>query len=161
VTPTSDGYSLMPMLILRGFGFGLTLLPVQTLALEVITGPALAKASSLYNVTRQIFSSVGIAITVTLFVQQTTFHATELIEQARRNLPAGVVIDPNNPQVQAVLQNIRAQAGTDGFKDVFLYVTFGTIFLTLVALALPGRREMAERRAAAPEGGHAPGAVAE
>jgi EmrB/QacA subfamily drug resistance transporter len=161
VTPTSDGYTLMPMLILRGFGFGLTLLPVQTLALEVITGPALAKASSLYNVTRQIFSSVGIAITVTMFVQQTTFHATELIQQARSKLPAGTAIDPNNPQVQAVLQNIRAQAGTEGFKDVFLYVTFGTIILTLIAFALPGRRAMAERKAEAPEGAHAPGVIAE
>lgn len=159
VTPTSDGYSLMPILILRGLGFGLTLLPVQTLALEVITGPALAKASSLYNVTRQIFSSVGIAISVTMFVQQTTAHATALIEQARSNLPAGVTIDPNSPQVQAILQGIRSQAGTEGFKDVFLYVTFGTIVLTLVALALPGRHALAQRRAEMPEGSQASGGV--
>jgi MFS family permease len=161
VTPTSDGYALMPMLIMRGFGFGLTLLPVQTLALEVITGPALPKASSLYNVTRQIFSSVGVAATITLFVQQTASHAATLIEDARSKLPAGVTLDPNSPQVQTALQNIRAQAGTDGFKDVFFYVTVGTLVMTLIAFALPGRRAMAQRRMEAPEAGHAPRVLAE
>jgi EmrB/QacA subfamily drug resistance transporter len=145
VTPTSDGYTMMPFLILRGLGFGLTLIPVQTLALEVITGPALPKASSLYNVTRQIFSSVGIAITITLFVQQTTTHANALVQNALSRVPAGVKVDPNSPQAQVILKGIVSQAGTQGFQDVFLYVTFGTILLTLIAFVLPGRRAMAER----------------
>ena len=134
---------------------------MQTLALEVITGPALPKASSLYNVTRQIFSSVGVAATVTLFVQQTTAHAAALVQDARNKLPAGVTIDPNSPQVQAALANIRAQAGTEGFKDVFLYVTVGTIVLTLIAFALPGRRAMADVEWERPKPGHAPGVIAE
>jgi len=151
VTPTSDAYALLPMLLLRGLGFGLTLIPVQTLALEVITGPALPKASSLYNVTRQIFSSVGVAITITLFVQQTTTHANALVQNALSKVPAGVTIDPNSPQAQAALKGIMSVAGTQGFQDVFLYVTFGTILLTLRAFALPGRRAMAARGLAASE----------
>src|SRR5438477_4564100 len=71
ITWNTDGAGLMPALIVRGLGFDFCLIPVQTLALEVISGPALAKASSLFNVTRQIFSSVGVAAVITLFVQQT------------------------------------------------------------------------------------------
>jgi EmrB/QacA subfamily drug resistance transporter len=161
VTPASDGYSLMPMLIIRGLGFGLTLIPVQTLALEAIVGPALPKASSLYNVTRQIFSSIGVAATITLLVQQTTSHATVLIQQAQSRIPAGVKIDPNSPQAQAALKNILSQAGTQGFQDVFIYVTFGTIALTLIAFALPGRRTISLAGLEASEAGQKPGVMVE
>lgn len=71
LTNASDGWSLMPALILRGLGFGWGSFPVQTLALQAITGRALPKASSLFNVTAQIFSSVGIAVLTTIFVTQT------------------------------------------------------------------------------------------
>lgn len=159
-TPTSDGWSFAPALAVRGLGFGLTLIPVQTLAFEVISGPALAKASSLFNVTRQIFSSVGIAATITFFVQQTTTHATTLTQAALSTLPAGVKIDPNSPQAQAVIQQIRAQAGTQGFQDVFLYVMYGMLVLLVVGFALPGRHALAARRAEGDEA-HARGVLAE
>src|SRR5439155_6859327 len=87
ITWTTDGAGLMPALIVRGLGFGFCLIPVQTLALEVISGPALAKASSLFNVTRQIFSSIGVAAVITLFVQRTAYHAAARTKQARRNIP--------------------------------------------------------------------------
>jgi len=135
----TDGVAIMPWLIMRGFGFGLTAIPVQTLALASITGPALAKASSLFNVTRQIFSSIGIAVLATLFVQQSAQHATEI----RSTLPtpaAGTVIDPNSP---AFVQ-LSSQAGTTAMNDVFMFVTIGTVILLLIAFALPGRMRKAE-----------------
>ncbi len=130
----TDGVALMPWLIMRGFGFGLTAIPVQTLALASISGPALAKASSLFNVTRQIFSSIGIAVLTTLFVQQTAQHATEARALAPKP-PIGTVIDPNSP---AFVQ-LSAQAGTNGMNDVFVFITIGTVVLLLIALALPGK----------------------
>jgi EmrB/QacA subfamily drug resistance transporter len=140
ITPTTDGVGLLPALIVRGFGFGFTLIPVQTLALESITGPALAKASSLYNVTRQIFSSIGVAAIVTLFVQQTTTHATQLIGQ--------VSLRPGATFSQAAIEHVRSVAGTEGMKDVFTMVMIGTMLLTLVGLALPGPAAQARNRAA-------------
>ena len=148
VTPTTDGLGLLPALVVRGLGFGFTLIPVQTLALEAITGPALPKASSLYNVTRQIFSSIGVAAVVTLFVQQTTAHATPLIEQFRRTLPAGATFNPNSPAAQKIIQTVGANAGTAGMQDVFTMVAVGTVVLMLVGLALPGAAAQARKRAA-------------
>ncbi len=139
LTPTTDGVALMPWLILRGLGFGLTAIPVQTLALQAVSGPDLPKASSLFNVCRQIFSSIGIAGLATLFVQQTSLHVGELRDAAQRGLPAGATLNPNSPQAQAALATLRSNAGTSAMNDVFLFVTVGTVFVLLLALALPNR----------------------
>jgi hypothetical protein len=102
-----------------------------------------------------------VAATITLFVQQTTSHATTLIQNAQSKIPPGVKIDPNSPQVQAALKNILSQAGTQGFQDVFLFVTFGTLAMTLIAFILPGRHAMAQRALHAPEASERRGIVAE
>jgi EmrB/QacA subfamily drug resistance transporter len=66
----TTGASLQPWLIMRGFGLGLTNLPLQTLALSVVSNQAMARASSLVNVTRQVFSAVGVAMLTTYLTQQ-------------------------------------------------------------------------------------------
>lgn len=92
---STDGWSLAPALMLRGVGFGWGSFPVQTLALQAITGKALPKASSLYQVTAQIFSSIGIAVLTTIFVTQTaanvptTAQAQTYFVQAALHQPAG------------------------------------------------------------------------
>ena len=151
ITPATTGLDLLPSLVVRGLGFGFTLIPVQTRALQMISGPALPKASSLYNVTRQIFSSVGVAGIITYFVQQTTTHAAALAQQAQQLLPAGTKLDPNSPQAQAAIAQIRARAGTEGVHDVFILVMIGTIVLMLVAFALPGSPAAEESSGAAEE----------
>ncbi|MGI8588911.1 MAG: DHA2 family efflux MFS transporter permease subunit [Chloroflexia bacterium] len=139
LTATTDGFGLMPWLILRGFGFGLAGIPAQTLAMQKITGRALPRASSLFTVTRQIFSSVGVAVVTTIFVQQTLQHATDL-RAALPKLPPGVAPDPNNPAFAAAQERLAAQAGAAGASDVFVLVTIGTLLIVLLALALPGRQ---------------------
>jgi EmrB/QacA subfamily drug resistance transporter len=135
LTPNEDPWSMVPWLFVRGFGFSLTFVPVQTLALQAITGPGLAKASSLWNVTRQIFSSIGVAVLTTLFVQQSTQHGHELQAQALQHLPAGAPFDPTSPAALALF----AQAGTQATNDVFLFAAIGTLVMLLLALGLPGR----------------------
>ena len=156
LTPTTDGFGLWPALIVRGFGFGFTNIPVQTLALQQITGPALPRASSLFTVTRQIFSSIGVAMVTTLFVQQTTQHADTLRASLQGALPAGTAIDPNNPAFQAARDHLFAQAGTAGMNDVFTYVTAGTVLIVLLALALPNRAQQAQAGATSGEQGQRP-----
>ncbi|NWJ45651.1 MAG: multidrug efflux MFS transporter [Chloroflexi bacterium] len=135
--PESDGLFLMPWLIIRGLGFGMTAIPVQTLALMSLTGPALPKASSLFNVTRQIFSSIGIAVLASLFVQQSAQHGTDIGSQ----IAAGTLPRPTTADAQAL---IVAQAGTSGMNDVFMFVTIGTVILLLVAVILPKKPHRAE-----------------
>jgi len=146
---TADGAWFLPWLIIRGLGFGFTSTPVQTLAMQRIIGPALAKASSLFTVTRQIFSSIGVAVFTTVFVQQTTAHATAL--QAGLHVPPGIPPDPTNPAVQAARAQLTAQAGTAGMQDVFWIVTLGTCILIILAFLIPSRTAQAAARPAAGE----------
>jgi len=140
-SPATAGTELIPWLILRGLGFGMTMIPVQTLALQAITGPALAKATSLFNMTRQIAQSIGTAVVVTLFAQQTTQHANELRDQLTRSLPPGVTFDPNSPQAIAAREQLGAQAGTMAVNDVFFILTIGTLLMVGLAIALPNRKK--------------------
>ena len=139
LTPTTGAADIWPWLLIIGLGLGLGAIPVQTLALQALDGPALTKGSSLFTATRFVFASVGAAVLTTVFVQQTTAHALALQAAALRALPAGVTPDPTNPLVQAARQQLVAQAGTAGLSDVFTYIVAGSVVLLVMAFALPGR----------------------
>ncbi len=66
----TTGAQLQGWLIVRGLGLGLANVPLQTLALSVVNNHAMARASSLVNVARQVFSAVGVAILTTYLTQQ-------------------------------------------------------------------------------------------
>lgn len=70
-------------LFLVGLDFTFMNIPVQMLALEALTGEALAKASSLFLSTKLIFSSVGVMILTTLMVSLTRSGVTDLVGQLR------------------------------------------------------------------------------
>ncbi|HEX2916699.1 MAG TPA: DHA2 family efflux MFS transporter permease subunit [Chloroflexia bacterium] len=156
LTVTTDGWTLAPWQFMLGLGLGLTLIPTQTLALQALRGPALAKANSLFNVTRQIVSSVATAVIITLLVQSTTSHINTLQAEALRNLPPGTKIDPTSPQAQAAIGQMVAQAGTAANNDVFLILAIATSVVLVLALALPGRKKQAEQAALEGEGNAEP-----
>lgn len=155
----TDGWSLIPAMILRGIGFGLSGIPLQTVALEKLKGYELPRASSLYNASAQIFSSIGIAVLTTLFVQQTTAHqpsqaAIQATAQvtAQQLAPAFLASHPgltaaalqSSPefqnQVRAAAQGqVVSQAGIPALTDVFLVVTIAMVALVFLSFILPDR----------------------
>lgn len=139
LTPATATGDLWPWLVLIGLSITLIAVPAQTLALEALSGPALNKATSLVNSTKLLFGSVGSAVLVTLFVQQTTAHASQLQAQLLRRPPAGVVPNPHSPQVLAAQAHLTAQAGTSAMNDVFTILIYGSFLMMLIGLALPGR----------------------
>jgi EmrB/QacA subfamily drug resistance transporter len=70
----TTGLSLQGWLIVRGFGLGFVNTPLQTLALSVVSNKAMAKASSLVSVTRQVASAIGVAALTTYLTQQAITH---------------------------------------------------------------------------------------
>jgi EmrB/QacA subfamily drug resistance transporter len=124
VKPDSDWRFFVPILFLRGIGFGWSNLPLQTVALGSITGRALPKATSLYNAAAQIFSSIGTAVVTTILVQRTTRHASDLVRDA-------IATGARPPA------NLALIAGTAAVSDVFKLLTVGTLAAAAIALLLP------------------------
>ncbi|HEY7358319.1 MAG TPA: DHA2 family efflux MFS transporter permease subunit [Ktedonobacterales bacterium] len=140
-------------LFLVGLSFVMINVPTQTLALEALKGDALAKASSLFLTTKFIFSSIGVAIITTIFVDHTQSQATSLVGQIQALLP-GSGLNPTNPSVLAALRTMEAQqipiqAATSAIQSIFWLICFGSIGLVVLALLLPGRHRQSAAAAAA------------
>lgn len=135
-SPHYGGREVLPALIIRGLGFGLTFVPAQTLALQSFRGASLAKASSLLNVTRQIFGSIGVSVIATLFTGRMAYYVT----QSMAGIPpeAGKHFDAMS-QTALVAQN-----GSYAMNDVFKWLFYATCVLIPVALILPGRQKTQE-----------------
>lgn len=136
-SPNSDWIFFTPILLVRGIGFGWSNLPLQTVAFSTLTGRNLPKGSSLYNASAQIFSSIGVAVLTTIFVQQIKNHATNLSQAA---IKAGHKPDPNV---------IGLNAATGGLNDVFLVVGIFTVVAILACWLLPAKSIKQQQQAAA------------
>ena len=65
---------------LQGVGFGMIFVSLSTAALSTIEKNLLTAAAGLYNVVRQVFGSVGIALAATILIRGENFHRARLME---------------------------------------------------------------------------------
>jgi EmrB/QacA subfamily drug resistance transporter len=121
-------------LFLVGLSSTLISIPAQTLALEALTGEALAKASSLVLSTKLIFSSVGVAVMTTLLIDRTRGRAIELVRQVQV------------PALGTLEGQVAAQAGAWAIQSIFWLICAGSVGLLVFALLVPGRRRQLEPR---------------
>jgi len=148
------------LLFLIGLSLTFIIIPAQTLALEALTGEALTKASSLLLSTKLIFSSVGVAIITTIFVDRARSRATDLADQLRSLTGGAVGGAPSNPQALAALRALEAQlgvqAGVWAIQSIFWLIFFGALGVIVLALLLPGRRRHLAATQPQPERGATP-----
>jgi EmrB/QacA subfamily drug resistance transporter len=139
---------------LRGIGFGMSNIPLQTVSVSVISNRAMARASSLINVTRQIFSAIGVAALTAYLTRQATGYAPSVRAsfQAQAQQVAAQCAAKVGHAPQAIQQCV-AQAGqaygfqhayTSGLNDTFVLVIIGTAATVLLAIFL-GRDPAIER----------------
>jgi EmrB/QacA subfamily drug resistance transporter len=161
-TVNTTGLSLQGWLVVRGLGLGLTNIPLQTLVLSAVSNRAMARASSLVNVTRQVAGAVGIAALTTYLTQQATNHASAVSASfqagplaAARTACLARFGPTNIPAVTACVQGAaRAYIGPHAFvmglNDTFLVVTIATAACAVLAIFV-GRDPAVEaaKRAAA------------
>jgi len=148
--------SLQVWLLIRGLGLGLTNIPLQTLAVSAISNRAMARASSLINVTRQVFGAIGITALTTVFVQQTQNKAIALTKQyasgspfdpttplgqisAACAKPFGATASQHTAQIQACVQqavghSVAATAQTYGITVAFAVSMVGCAAAIVLAL---------------------------
>ncbi|NIK59012.1 DHA2 family efflux MFS transporter permease subunit [Kribbella shirazensis] len=153
VTATTSYGAIIAMLVVMGFGMGGTMMPLFTSALRTLSGPQVARGSTLLNITQQIASSCGVA---TMSVILTNQLNNSPIIPGTQNIP-GLGEGIRETQA-AILSNTRPESlaqlhldpaaisrglvdAAEAFAHTF-WVAWVLVGLTLVpALMLPRKRE--------------------
>lgn len=131
----TTGLSLQAWMVLRGLGFGLTSIPLQSLALSVVRNRDVARASSLVNVTRQVFSAAGLAGLTAFVAQNATHHASALTASLQAHRPVGAAQACVAAGATGLSTCIGHQAIVMGLNDAFTLVLLLTgcgVFLALI-----------------------------
>ncbi len=155
--PQTDAWSLTPWLLLRGAGFGIAGIPIQNLALSAVSNVAMARASSLFNVTRQIWSAVGVAGLSSYLTNRAGSRAGDVILQARAGTgAAGACVASSGGHADAVRACLARIVTAGALNDAFTVVVLLSFVTILLAIfigrdpALKGARAMVRAPEAVP-----------
>ena len=77
--------------LVQGFGLGFVFVPLSTISFATLPRSLLTQGTAIFSLTRNIGSSIGIAILEALFVENTQIVHSRLVEQ----------LHPDNPLAQA------------------------------------------------------------
>lgn len=137
-------------LVIRGGGTVLMFLPMSMASLGSVPVHEISAATGLYNLTRQVGGSVGIAVLTTLLSTRQAFHRGVLVEKIAANDPAvlrridaiaagfvGKGIDPVEAKRKALFLldgTASAQAAVMSFADTFWMVA--VVFIVAAPLVL-------------------------
>jgi len=151
LNPDSGTSSLFWPMIVRGIGTVLMFLPLSLATLGGVPKKDVPSAAGFYNLTRQLGSSVGVAVLTTLLVRQQTVHRAVLVEKITLFRPeslsrlaamtagfgrhSGDAVAGHSQALRALDSIVNAQAGVLAFDDIFRYVALlFTVSLPLILL---------------------------
>jgi MFS transporter, DHA2 family, multidrug resistance protein len=144
---------------LQGVGFGLIFVSLSTAALSTIEKHMLTAASGLYNVVRQVFGSVGIAVAATILTRGENANRSLLMEhitafgntgaETLRNLSQyfvsqGIdIIDAQNKAMKVIEGIVMRQASMISFNHIFFLIAVLFFFsIPLIFLITDSHREI-------------------
>lgn len=139
LTITTTGADVQIWLILRGLGLGLVGMPLQNLAVSVVSNQQMAKATSLMNSIKTVFGGVGVAILTTYLTQQATTHTAQAVANCA-------------PHAQVFKVCVTQQVLTMGMNDTFMFSLIGCAICAVLAIFV-GRDHALEAAKAAQKRG--------
>ncbi|HET7535213.1 MAG TPA: DHA2 family efflux MFS transporter permease subunit [Candidatus Didemnitutus sp.] len=164
INPDTGTDTLFWPLIVRGVGSVMMFIPLSLAALGDLPKRDIAAGSGFYSLTRQLGSSIGIALITTALAHREAVHRAVLIEKinvahpetlSRLHLFTGAfaqhTADPtlaHNQALKLVDNIVNGQALLLSFADVFYYVAIAFV-VTLPLLLLLGKGGNREAAAAA------------
>ncbi len=144
----SNPMTLFWPLILRGISMGVIWVPLTLATLTILKGHEIAEGTSLFNLSRQLGGSMGIAVMATFLANRIVFHQSVLLEhvsiyqtsiQQRMAAMQSMLMAKGASAVAASQQamafmnrTIYGQASILGYEDVFMVM--GLLFLTTIIL---------------------------
>jgi len=153
VDVTTPDSQLQLILLARGMGMGLAMMPVFTYALASVPQVLTAQASSLTNVSRTIFASLGTAVFASLLDNFQKVNLATLVQTATPDSPvtmqvlstvqvlaqqAGLTLEAARQAAIALLyQFVTLRASVSAFEEVFVLGAIVAFLGILPALFLP------------------------
>ena len=162
ISSTSDYWGfIIAVLFVMGLGMGATMMPLMTSSLKALTGPQVARGSTMLNITQQVASSFGVAIASVLLTRG--FDRRPVIGEAAAFGEASEgVEDPNAlqqllgrfPEVADIMARVTDPADfaptlratvrhemAEAFAETYWVSALLCLATLGVALLLPRRRE--------------------
>jgi DHA2 family multidrug resistance protein len=150
INPDTGSQSLFWPLIWRSVGSVTMFVPLSLATVGSLPKDKIASGSGFYNLTRQMGSSIGIAVITTLVVRRAAIHRAVLVERISAFQPAAVsrlgffsaafarhsgnAILAHQQAFHALDGIVNAQAALKSYADIFRYV--GVAFLITLPLLL-------------------------
>jgi len=165
INPSTGTEQIFWPLVIRGMGSVLIFMPLSMATLGPLAKKDIAAGSGLYSLTRQLGSSIGVALITTLLARQEASHRSMLVERISEFRPAFVDrlqaltshfaaqgSDPAAAHDQAMKlidRVVSGQAMLVSFSDLFIGV--GTLFIVSlpIILLLGGKKAGADAKDAA------------
>lgn len=145
----SPGWIVLPAII-QGFGLGLMLVPLSTIAFSTLPQKYVSEASGLYSLMRTLGSAIGISVVASLVSRHNQVAWNQLgggitphsYEVSHWLMQGGLSLD--SPQVAQILGGELARQSTMvAYVDAFIFVQWA--FLAMLPLMLIMRKEKRQR----------------
>ena len=165
LNPDSGVATIFWPLILRSIGSVMIFMPLSIAALGPLPKKDIAAGAGIYSLTRQLGSSIGIALITTMLVRREALHRSILVDKVSAfrtaamtridTLAAGFpnhAADPIGAKQHAlgiIDRLVDAQAALQSYADIFSYVAIIFLLSLPLLLLLGGKPDKKGREAAA------------
>ncbi|MGK2915697.1 MAG: DHA2 family efflux MFS transporter permease subunit [Porticoccaceae bacterium] len=138
--------------VVMGIGFTLMFPPLMVISLGSVAVERTVAAASFFNFFRNVATSVGIAVGISLWQSRTAFHRLRLVEDLNPAIPGKEhafapieqLMDGNQDAVWTLADHLATtQASTMGLSDTFMVCMIAVIPVILLSPFIP--RRMAPR----------------
>jgi DHA2 family multidrug resistance protein len=132
-------------LVWRGLGMGMVFSPLSAIAINQMPPRMIPQASGLFNLTRQLAGTIGIAALNTLLTTRSTIHASALGQSMSAQSPATKEFIAHARQLLIERGMAPGKAGLGAFmllgnalKQQVMVMAFSDLFLLCMAVTLVG-----------------------
>jgi DHA2 family multidrug resistance protein len=138
---------------LQGAGAGIMLVPIQVIAFPSLAPERRTEATSVFNLWRSVSSSVGVSVTLTVFITAVGEARARLVQnvspfaQALRPGQGGGYSMGGEKSLAVLERAVDVQAAVSGYNTAFLVLLFGTLSALplLLFVGKPDKLAPAER----------------
>jgi len=125
-TNMTAGSTIIWVTVIQGLGLGLVFVPLSTVAFATLPGPLRTEGAAILTLVRNIGSSIGIPVVISVLVHSTTVNHAQLAEQitpfndAMRMPDVGGMFDLTTDTGRALFDTyVTLQAYIIGFSNAF------------------------------------------